>query len=121
MQEEHPELVEPGRFYRGYNSFEEDCEVNRIILAFPDSFEEKWVEQAMSWLINSHPDMYKAYTGKAAPVMESRTLRAQAFFKMVKDFYVSISAKGSWDDDTPDDFVSCYCVRGGRDYETSHM
>jgi len=119
MREEHPELLTPGRFYHGGNEFEEDCEVSRIILAFPDSFSKNRTEQAMRWLIDYHPDMYEAYTGKAPEVLESHALRAQAFSKMVKNFYVSVSARGSWDENTPDGFVSCLCIRGGRDCESS--
>jgi len=72
MCENYPELLAKTTYYQGYNSFEEDCEVSRIALAFRDEMPEDWVRYADDWLINSHPEMYEAYTGLRADPHKSR-------------------------------------------------
>jgi len=117
MQQEHPELLTKTAFFHGCNSFEEDCEVHRITLAFRDEVPEEWVKHADHWLINSHPEMYEAYTGRKVDPRESRELQRKSFAKMTRNFYVAYSASNgsSWVPTVPEGFVGVYFTMGQRD------
>ena len=57
----HPELLRETKFFSGNNSFEEDVEVNRIVLAFPECFSAKQVVHAYSTIARHHPQIAEAY------------------------------------------------------------
>lgn len=118
MKRDHPELLTRTDFYSGNNSFEEDCEVYRITLAFPAEFDAKLNAAALSWLINYQPEIYERYTKHTPTVNDSHLVAEREFFKMTKCFYVAISASGSWHATVPEGFVGLCLVLGGRNPDT---
>jgi hypothetical protein len=92
MRAEHPELLTHTDFYTGGNSFEEDCEVNRIVLAFPDEFSDEHVRGAERWVLDYQPEIAALYFGRKIKPQESRLLRERLAFQENRDKYVSHSA-----------------------------
>lgn len=113
MRTEHPELLTPTMFYSGGNSFEEDCEVYRIILAFPQEFDAKLLAAATSWCINCQPEIYALYTAAPVRVEDSRLLQDRAFFAATRNKYVSVAGLG-----VENNMVKVWFVRGGRNPDT---
>ena len=116
MKREHPELLTPSRFYNGTNSFEEDAEVNRIILAFPTDFSQSTVATATRWCKDYHPFVWSLYSGAPINTADSATLRRAAFERMTASFYVAISAVNAGSH-----FVLVSFALGGRSFDTFQL
>jgi hypothetical protein len=100
---------------RGF--YEEDCAWSLVALAFPEAFQPKDHEAAISTAKTYYPDEYELFTGTVIPLAESYKKRQRAFYAEVKDKLVTISAWGNWAKFVPDGMVGiCATVGGSRHY-----
>lgn len=94
--------------------YEEDCDYNRVILAFPGCFSPEQVTSARAAMKSWFPDDYTKWCGEAVTAAESHVVRDREFRKTNVNNYVVTAAWGSWHKDVPKGFVGVFAVRGGR-------
>lgn len=110
MKARAPALLELADFYSGGNWFEEDLEMCRVILAFPEYFKEAQVVSCVSSLINTYPDMMAKHLGREIDPAESYALRRRNFLEENKGRYIVTSASGDWADWVPAGMVGVAAV-----------
>lgn len=94
--------------------YEEDVECFRVMLAFPECFDQKDVEMAHKTIKDYHPEDYKNWSGKEVKLEESFVLREEKFKKDNVNNYIVLSAFGSWHPKVPKGFVGVLAGKGGR-------
>jgi len=91
----------PAPFRRKGGWYEEDGEVNLVILAFPDIFPADWLGDARTSVKNWFPDDYEAVTGEVIPPGESLVKDQRRFLAEHADDFLVATAWGDWHPSVP--------------------
>lgn len=94
--------------------YEEDVEYNRVVIIFPQFFDQETVKNAHRTIKDYHPQVYQNWSGQEVKLEESFVLRRQKFEKENADNYVGMSAFGDWKEGVPKGFVGVFAGKGGR-------
>lgn len=94
--------------------YEEDCEANLAIVAFPDVFSAEQVASARDQVREWFPDRFEAWTGEKVTADQSHVVAEREFFAAHADDLITVAAYGSWHESVPDGHVGVVARVGGR-------
>lgn len=112
--ERYRQAAMPAGLKRDTPWYEEDCDYNRVLLAFPEHFTTEEVAEADKAMKAWFPDDYQEWSGKVVTAAESHTVREREFYAAHANDYLVVSAWGSWHKDVADGWVGVFAVIGGR-------
>lgn len=92
--------------------YEEDVDVAKVAVVFPDLFTGEAGRAALDTLRNSFPDEYQRFTGKALNPGDSYVLDQRLFWQAHADSWVVRSAWGSWEPWVPEGKVGVCATQG---------
>jgi len=101
--------------------YEEDIDWAIVAATFPEHFDEKTRESALSTLRNWHADFYEKLTGEKLTPANSRQRAEEAFEKETADKWVVISACGDWKTGVPKGMVEVFATLGGKRTSADHQ
>ena len=107
----------PAVFRRDGGRYEEDCEVDLVVLSFPELFTAEQVQAAHKSAKNWFADEYEKHFGVVIPLAESHQKREKAFRENTFDKFVVRSAWGDWHEKVPQGMVGTYakCAKTGEE------
>ena len=114
MKANTPALLTPNGYYHGYpsNTFEEDLEYCRVILAFPGEFTLTDVKLAVRTFRDYNPIIYSAHTGRPVKPEHSFKLRQMDHVQKNQENYLTIGAMGDWHKSVPEGYVGLTAKKG---------
>lgn len=92
--------------------YEEDCECAKVILTFPQYFDERQIQVAHQTAKNYFPFQYEIVYGVLIPLEESSEKREIDFREKTKDLWVAWSAWGDWEPTVPKGMVGVKAQKG---------
>lgn len=104
----------PASMRREDGWYEEDLDWAIVPIIYPEPFDTKTRDRAITTLKNWRPKLYERFFEERLAPGESYIRDEELFLREHRDDYLVMSAFGSWHKDVPPGFVGVFAGRGGR-------